>query len=73
MNALTSEKDPGNMKDGMKVLIQWRDGMEGCRTPSTWNTLLKAVKYVLGANVYDELEKEVMENEFLSIRKETRH
>ena len=67
VNAVTSEQDH------VKVLKQWRDGMKGCRTPFTWETLLGAVKKVLGVNVHDELQKEVMENEFLSIRKETRH
>ena len=68
VNAFESDQDLG----GLKALQQWRDGREGCRTPSTWNTLLAAVKDKLGVNVHADLEREVMTHEDWSIREETR-
>ena len=62
--AFESDQDLG----GLKALQQWRNGKEGCRTPSTWNTLLTVVKAKLGVGVHADLEREVMKHEHWSIR-----
>ena len=67
--AFESDQDLG----GLRALRQWRDGREGCRTPSTWSTLLAVVKDKLGVGVHADLEREVMTHEHWSIGKETRH